>query len=175
MDAFYMHQRHRLRDPDEDATFLVRSPCTLSAAGIPLLCIALTSAIRPWVARRVDTAAPTLLGVRPIMLLQCRHLCSHRWTTTYFMGRLVSVADKTRKAEDDEISRGGSRAATSIGARGSAVAGQQLSFGFNFCRWRVRLRGWYVSNVSIIFNAPCLFIHHLLCVLLHFVVFNETS
>jgi hypothetical protein len=23
---------------------------------------------------------------------------------------------------------------------------------------------WYVSNVSIIFDAPCLFIHHLLCV-----------
>jgi hypothetical protein len=30
---------------------------------------------------------------------------------------------------------------------------------------------WYVSNVSIIFYAPCLFMHHLLCVLLHFVVF----
>jgi hypothetical protein len=30
---------------------------------------------------------------------------------------------------------------------------------------------WYVSNVSIIFDDPCLFIHHLLCVLLHFVVF----
>jgi hypothetical protein len=30
---------------------------------------------------------------------------------------------------------------------------------------------WYVSNVSIIFDAPCLFIHHLLCILLHFVVF----
>jgi hypothetical protein len=29
----------------------------------------------------------------------------------------------------------------------------------------------YVSNVSIIFDAPCLFIHHLLCVLLHFIVF----
>jgi hypothetical protein len=36
----------------------------------------------------------------------------------------------------------------------------------------VRLgRAWYVSNVSIIFDAPCLFIYHLLCVLLHFVVF----
>jgi hypothetical protein len=30
---------------------------------------------------------------------------------------------------------------------------------------------WYVSNVSIIFYAPCLFIYHLLCVLLHFVGF----
>jgi hypothetical protein len=30
---------------------------------------------------------------------------------------------------------------------------------------------WYVSNVSIIFYAPCLFMHHLLCVLLHFVAF----
>jgi hypothetical protein len=30
---------------------------------------------------------------------------------------------------------------------------------------------WYVSNVSIIFYAPCLFIHHLLCVLLHFMAF----
>jgi hypothetical protein len=27
---------------------------------------------------------------------------------------------------------------------------------------------WYVSNVSIIFDAPCLFLHHLLSVLLHF-------
>jgi hypothetical protein len=30
---------------------------------------------------------------------------------------------------------------------------------------------WYVSNVSIIFDAPCLFIHHLLWVLLHIVAF----
>jgi hypothetical protein len=30
---------------------------------------------------------------------------------------------------------------------------------------------WYVSNVSIFFDAPCLFIHHLLCVLLHSVAF----
>jgi hypothetical protein len=30
---------------------------------------------------------------------------------------------------------------------------------------------WYVSNLSIIFDAPCLFTHHLLCVLLHFVAF----
>jgi hypothetical protein len=29
----------------------------------------------------------------------------------------------------------------------------------------------YVSNVSIIFDAPCLFLHHLLSVLLHFVAF----
>jgi hypothetical protein len=28
---------------------------------------------------------------------------------------------------------------------------------------------WYVSNVSIIFDAPCLFLHHLLSVSLHFV------
>jgi hypothetical protein len=30
---------------------------------------------------------------------------------------------------------------------------------------------WYVSNVSIIFYAPCLFSHHLLSVSLHFVAF----
>jgi hypothetical protein len=30
---------------------------------------------------------------------------------------------------------------------------------------------WYVWNVSIIFDAPWLFIHHLLCVLLHYVAF----
>jgi hypothetical protein len=30
---------------------------------------------------------------------------------------------------------------------------------------------WYVSNVSIIFDAPCLFLHHLLNVSLHFVAF----
>jgi hypothetical protein len=28
---------------------------------------------------------------------------------------------------------------------------------------------WYISNVSIIFDAPCLFLHHLPIVLLHFV------
>jgi hypothetical protein len=28
---------------------------------------------------------------------------------------------------------------------------------------------WYVSNISIIFDAPCLFLHHLPIVLLHFV------
>jgi hypothetical protein len=30
---------------------------------------------------------------------------------------------------------------------------------------------WYVSNVSIIFDAPCLFLHHLLSVSLHLVAF----
>jgi hypothetical protein len=29
--------------------------------------------------------------------------------------------------------------------------------------------GWYVSNVSIIFDAPCLFVHHLPTISLHFV------
>jgi hypothetical protein len=33
------------------------------------------------------------------------------------------------------------------------------------------IANWYVSNVSIIFDAPCLFLHHLLSVLLHFVAF----
>jgi hypothetical protein len=31
------------------------------------------------------------------------------------------------------------------------------------------LEDWYVSNVSIIFDAPCLFLYHLPNVLLHFV------
>jgi hypothetical protein len=30
---------------------------------------------------------------------------------------------------------------------------------------------WYVSNVSIIFDDPSLFMHHLLCVLIYFVAF----
>jgi hypothetical protein len=30
---------------------------------------------------------------------------------------------------------------------------------------------WYISNISIIFDAPCLFLHHLLSVSLHFVAF----
>jgi hypothetical protein len=30
---------------------------------------------------------------------------------------------------------------------------------------------WYVSNISIIFDTPCLFLHHFLWVLLHFVAF----
>jgi hypothetical protein len=34
-----------------------------------------------------------------------------------------------------------------------------------------QLDAWYVSNVSIIFDAPCLFLHHLLSVSLHFVAF----
>jgi hypothetical protein len=37
--------------------------------------------------------------------------------------------------------------------------------------WSSDKEGWYVSNVSIIFYAPCLFLHHLLSVLLHFVAF----
>jgi hypothetical protein len=36
---------------------------------------------------------------------------------------------------------------------------------------KVRLGVWYVWNVSIIFDAPCLFLHHLPCVSLHFVAF----
>jgi hypothetical protein len=37
---------------------------------------------------------------------------------------------------------------------------------------------WYVSNISIIFDAPCLFIHHLLCVCYtswHFYAFSGTN
>jgi hypothetical protein len=33
----------------------------------------------------------------------------------------------------------------------------------------------YVSNVSIIFDAPCLFLHHLLSVSLHFMAFYAFS
>jgi hypothetical protein len=33
------------------------------------------------------------------------------------------------------------------------------------------IKNWYVSNVSIIFDAPCLFLHHLPWVSLHFVAF----
>jgi hypothetical protein len=34
---------------------------------------------------------------------------------------------------------------------------------------------WYVSNISIIFDAPCLFLHHLHWVLLHFLAFDAFS
>jgi hypothetical protein len=37
--------------------------------------------------------------------------------------------------------------------------------------WCVGPICWYVSNVSIIFNAPCLFLNHFLSVSLHFVEF----
>jgi hypothetical protein len=39
--------------------------------------------------------------------------------------------------------------------------------GWSHHRWA----RWYVSNVSIIFDAPCLFLHHLLSVSLHFMAF----
>jgi hypothetical protein len=42
------------------------------------------------------------------------------------------------------------------------------------CRWNPAV-GWYISNVSIIFDAPCLFLHHLPCVSLHFVAFYAIS
>jgi hypothetical protein len=52
---------------------------------------------------------------------------------------------------------------------------QKLLFCYHLPTWGragVKLgNSWYVSNVSIIFYAPCLFIHHLLCVLLHFMAF----
>jgi hypothetical protein len=42
----------------------------------------------------------------------------------------------------------------------------------NYNSWSLLMRViWYVSNVSIIFDAPCLFLHHLLSVSLYFVVF----
>jgi hypothetical protein len=36
---------------------------------------------------------------------------------------------------------------------------------------QLAMRLWYVSNVSIIFDAPCLFLHHLPIVSLHLVAF----
>jgi hypothetical protein len=42
---------------------------------------------------------------------------------------------------------------------------------FYFVIARFCLYSWYVSNVSIIFDASCLFLHHLLSVSLHFVAF----
>jgi hypothetical protein len=52
---------------------------------------------------------------------------------------------------------------------------QKLFFCYHLpTRGRVGVKlgdAWYVSNISIIFYAPCLFVHHLLCVLLHFVAF----
>jgi hypothetical protein len=52
---------------------------------------------------------------------------------------------------------------------------QKLFFCYHLpTRGRVGVKlgdAWYVSNVSIIFDAPCLFLHHLLYVLLHFVAF----
>jgi hypothetical protein len=52
---------------------------------------------------------------------------------------------------------------------------QKLLFCYHLPTWGragVKLGdAWYVSNVSIIFDAPCLFTHHLLSVLLHFVAF----
>jgi hypothetical protein len=52
---------------------------------------------------------------------------------------------------------------------------QKLFFCYHLpTRGRARVKlgdAWYISNVSIIFDAPCLFIHHLLCVLLPFVAF----
>jgi hypothetical protein len=37
--------------------------------------------------------------------------------------------------------------------------------------WWLYICSWYVSNVSIIFDAPCLFLHHLPNVSLHLVAF----
>jgi hypothetical protein len=52
---------------------------------------------------------------------------------------------------------------------------QKLFFCYHLpTRGRVGVKlgdAWYVSNVSIIFDAPWLFLHHLLSVLLHFVAF----
>jgi hypothetical protein len=50
-----------------------------------------------------------------------------------------------------------------------------ISIGIGYCcktnLFFLILSVWYVSNVSIIFDAPCMFVHHLLWVLLHFVAF----
>jgi hypothetical protein len=52
---------------------------------------------------------------------------------------------------------------------------QKLLFCYHLStRGRARVKigdAWYISNVCIIFYAPCLFMDYLLCVLLHFVAF----
>jgi hypothetical protein len=52
---------------------------------------------------------------------------------------------------------------------------QKLFFCYHLPTWGqawVKLGdAWYVSNISIISDAPCLFLHHLLSVLLHFMAF----
>jgi hypothetical protein len=42
---------------------------------------------------------------------------------------------------------------------------------------RTTIASWYVSNVSIIFDVPCLFVHHLLSVFTswHFYAFSGTN
>jgi hypothetical protein len=49
------------------------------------------------------------------------------------------------------------------------VSGKNRRFGLHFVPFREYF--WYVSNISIIFYAPCLFMHHLHYVLLYFVAF----
>jgi hypothetical protein len=55
------------------------------------------------------------------------------------------------------------------------MSSQKLSFCYQLpTRGRAGVKlgdAWYVSNVSIIFDDPCLFMHHLLFILLHFVAF----
>jgi hypothetical protein len=52
---------------------------------------------------------------------------------------------------------------------------QKLLFCYHLPTWGragVKLGdAWYVTNVSIIFDAACFFMHHLICVLLHFMAF----
>jgi hypothetical protein len=56
---------------------------------------------------------------------------------------------------------------------------QKLLFCYHLPTWgRVGVKlgdAWYVSTISIIFDAPCLFIHHLFYVLLHFMAFYAFS
>jgi hypothetical protein len=108
---------------------------------------------KPWVIHLRETCccSTNLCTWRPNTIYKNRRVCRHQWPNF----SLISSTWWVKQLEEIESFWTWSQLETSISSQNliKQILGDM----------------WYVSNVSIIFDAPCLFLHHLPNVLLHFV------
>jgi hypothetical protein len=102
-------------------------------------------------------------------------LWAHAWDGAQFPGKFSPSNERSSiwaslsgSAETPFLCDSGSAGLGKPGYQTTNFSNISVEMRFGGLNWATK---WYVSNVSIIFDAPCLFIHHLLCVLLHFVAF----
>jgi hypothetical protein len=113
--------------------------------------------LRRWLEtpRSVALAEDPAHAIHPIRCSPYHSGCAHRRVSSREKPRRSSLSDRWGPQQHDP--------------REEALAEK---VGISCRRWRhsSSLAGhWYVSNVSIIFDAPCLFLHHLPIVSLHLV------
>jgi hypothetical protein len=76
-----------------------------------------------------------------------------------------------RNIQEVQASKLGDAQGTSFFINKNIRSSFKILYFYCFICYVLFLDRLYVSNVSIIFDAPCLFLHHLPCVSLHFVAF----